>query len=155
MDAEITGGTIPLWLEPDAARAALGFPLTVLPPPATASPEAAIRFLVQHARAAGLLSEAGAEAAVRGALRREQLGPTAVGGGLALPHAKVDRSALPHQAGVLGYAGAGVAWDSPDGQPVRLACLLLLWPRGGEMLRFGEAVRGYFESRGHPGLKAR
>ena len=135
------------WLDPEAARSALGFPLVELPPAATASAREAIGFLVAQARAAGELTETIAEKALRLALRREQLGPTAVGGGLALPHAKVE--GLPQLTGVLGHCAAGVDWPSPDGERVRLVCLLLLWPRGGEMVQFREAGWGYFRGRGH------
>ena len=100
-----------------------------------------------HARATGTVPEALAEAALQAALRRERLASTAVGGGLALPHAKVE--ALPRVAGVLGHAEPGVAWASPDGQAVRLVCLLLLRPRGGDNVRFCESVAAYFRGRGH------
>jgi PTS system nitrogen regulatory IIA component len=135
------------WLDPEAARSALGFPRIELPPAATTSPREAIRFLVAQARATGALTETIAEEVLRSALGREQLGPTGVGGGLALPHAKVE--GLPQLAGMLGHCAAGMAWPSPDGEPVRLVCLLLLRPRGGEMVRFREAVWGYFRGRGH------
>jgi mannitol/fructose-specific phosphotransferase system IIA component (Ntr-type) len=134
------------WLDLDAARSALGFRLVALPPPATTSAEAAIRFLVAHARITGAVPDALAEAALQSALRREHLASTAVGGGLALPHAKVMD--LPQLAGLLGHAEAGVAWPSPDGQPVRLVCLLLLRPRGGDTVRFCESVMAYFRGRG-------
>jgi mannitol/fructose-specific phosphotransferase system IIA component (Ntr-type) len=135
------------WLDLDAARSALGFPLVALPPPATTSAEAAIRFLVAHARVTGAVPDGLAEAALQSALRRERLASTAVGGGLALPHAKVVD--LPQQGGVLGYAEAGVAWPNPDGQPVHLVCMLLLWPRGGDTVRFFESVMAYFRGRGY------
>ena len=103
------------WLDHEAARSALGLPLVELPPAATTSAGEAIRFLVAQTRAAGGLTEATAEEALRSALRREQLGTTAVGGGLALPHAKVE--GLPQLSGVLGHCAAGMAWPSPDGKP--------------------------------------
>src|SRR5262245_27875277 len=131
----------PPWLDPEAARSALGFPLVELPPSATTSAQAAIDFLVAHARSAGLLNDGTAEAALRAALWREQQASTAVGGGLALPHAKVDD--LPRPTGVLGHTQAGVNWPSPDGEPVRLVCLLLADPRGGTSLRFLEGVLRY------------
>jgi hypothetical protein len=138
------------WLDPEAACSGLSFPLVDLPPVATASAEATIRFLVGYARHTDILTGVSAEAALQSALRREQLAPTAVGRGLALPHAKVEE--LPRLAGILGHSAAGVSWPSPDGEPVVLACLLLLWPRGGEGVRFREAAWGYFRGQGHPGL---
>jgi mannitol/fructose-specific phosphotransferase system IIA component len=142
----------PAWLDPEAARSALGFPLVALPPTVTESAEAAIRFLVVQAQVAGAVPAAVAEAALRSALRREQLASTAVGGGLALPHAASWE--LPEQAGVLGSAGPGVNWATPDGQPVRLVCLMLLRCRGAGKLRFVESVGAYFRRRGHPWFRA-
>jgi mannitol/fructose-specific phosphotransferase system IIA component (Ntr-type) len=89
--------------------------LVALPPPATTSPEAAIRFLVGHAQASAAAPDALAEAAFESALRREHFAPTAIGGSLALPHATAAE--LPQPARVLGHCESGVAWASPDGQP--------------------------------------
>lgn len=54
---------------------------------------------------------------------REQLGSTAIGGGIAIPHCKVDRL----KSGVvsLGRVPAGVDFGAVDGQPVRLFFLVI------------------------------
>lgn len=54
---------------------------------------------------------------------REQLGSTAIGGGIAIPHCKVDRL----KSGVVsvGRVPAGVDFGAADGQPVRLFFLVI------------------------------
>jgi nitrogen PTS system EIIA component len=54
---------------------------------------------------------------------REQLGSTAIGGGIAIPHCKVDRL----KSGVvsLGRVLEGVDFGAADGQPVRLFFLVI------------------------------
>jgi mannitol/fructose-specific phosphotransferase system IIA component (Ntr-type) len=49
---------------------------------------------------------------------REQLGSTAIGGGIAIPHCKVD--GLKSGIVALGRAVEGVDFGAADGQPVRL-----------------------------------
>jgi catechol 2,3-dioxygenase-like lactoylglutathione lyase family enzyme/mannitol/fructose-specific phosphotransferase system IIA component len=135
------------WLEPEPAAAALGFPRVTLPSEATVSVEAATRFLLEHLRAAGLLSREQVEEAVRALLKREELASTGVGHGLALPHARVF---LPRSLGILGHVPQGMDWKSLDQQPVRLICLLLQAGQGGDVLRFCERAYGYFRQHGHP-----
>ncbi len=71
------------------------------------------------ARAAGL---APAEVA-RAVLAREEQASTAVGRGIAVPHARVEGLAQPVVA--LGLAGAGVDFGELDGEPVRIVFLVL------------------------------
>ncbi|HET9769165.1 MAG TPA: PTS sugar transporter subunit IIA [Thermoanaerobaculia bacterium] len=49
---------------------------------------------------------------------REQLGSTAIGRGIAIPHCKLD--GLEHVVLAVGLAPAGVDFGAADGQPVRL-----------------------------------
>lgn len=58
-------------------------------------------------------------------LEREQLGATAVGGGVAIPHGKVAGLGDPFLA--LARATPGIDWgpDAPDGQPVQILALVL------------------------------
>lgn len=71
-------------------------------------------------------AEAGLEVAtVQAALReREALQSTALGAGLALPHARL--AGLERPVCALAALPAGVDADAPDGQPVRVVLLLLL-----------------------------
>jgi PTS system nitrogen regulatory IIA component len=57
-------------------------------------------------------------------LKREELGSTAVGGGVAIPHARVERLAKPF--GIFARLRKAIDFDAIDGQPVDLVFLLLL-----------------------------
>lgn len=56
-------------------------------------------------------------------LEREQLGSTAVGRGIAVPHGKV--CGLPGITGILAQLQTPVDFDATDGQPVDIVFLLL------------------------------
>jgi nitrogen PTS system EIIA component len=72
-------------------------------------------------------------------LRREELGSTGIGGGVAIPHAT-----FPGVDGVISAIAefpGGVEFDSIDGRPVKLVCLVVSpTDRPGEHLRIVEAV---------------
>jgi mannitol/fructose-specific phosphotransferase system IIA component (Ntr-type) len=56
---------------------------------------------------------------------REKLHTTAVGGGLAFPHARnAMGNVLKTATVIMGRHAKGVAWNSPDNQPVKLFFLL-------------------------------
>jgi PTS system nitrogen regulatory IIA component len=62
-------------------------------------------------------------------LNREALGSTAMGGGVAIPHARIEHLIKPF--GVLARLRKPIDFDAIDGQPVDLVFLLLLptsWP---------------------------
>lgn len=89
-------------------------------PLAARDPREAIRELVRvSARATGL-DESLVTAA---AFEREQLVSTALGGGVAAPHARLLGLARPVVA--VGVSPNGVEFDAPDGIPVRLVFLIL------------------------------
>jgi len=54
---------------------------------------------------------------------REKLGSTAIGQGIAIPHARIDGIAQPIL--VVGVASEGIDFDSLDGLPVKLVFLIL------------------------------
>ena len=62
------------------------------------------------------------EGVVRAALAREEQGTTAVGDGIAIPHAKSDAVGSPF----IGFArvASGVEWGAADGKPARLVFLI-------------------------------
>jgi PTS system fructose-specific IIA component/PTS system nitrogen regulatory IIA component len=98
------------------------FPVVDVPAEA-ATAEAVVRFLVGELATAGTIEAAGAEEVVAKILDREELGSTAVGRGVAIPHA-----ATPLVGGATMIAGrlaAPVDWSALDGRPVRLACVCL------------------------------
>lgn len=75
-----------------------------------------LRDLAQAIAAQGGLIRA-AELA-QGLIAREQLGTTAIGGGVAIPHTKLSGLRLPILA--VAVLPTGLAYDAPDGAPVRL-----------------------------------
>ncbi|MCI4657918.1 PTS fructose transporter subunit IIABC [Cryobacterium zhongshanensis] len=82
--------------------------------------DAMIRTLVGLMGTTGRVTDEGL--VVRAALAREQLGTTAVGDGIAIPHAKSDGVSAP----ILAFARSrhGVDWTSPDGTPAKLIFLI-------------------------------
>jgi PTS system nitrogen regulatory IIA component len=57
-------------------------------------------------------------------LKREELGSTAMGGGVAIPHARIEHLIRPF--GILARLRKPIDFDAIDGQPVDLVFLLLL-----------------------------
>ena len=74
--------------------------------------------------------------------KREELGSTGIGKGTALPHVRLPKVTSP--AGLFVRLSAPVAFDSIDGEPVDLVCLLLLPEVGGEALNALSAVARAF-----------
>jgi nitrogen PTS system EIIA component len=57
-------------------------------------------------------------------LKREELGSTGVGNGVAIPHVRLEQVKKP--LAILARLKQAIDFDSIDGQPVDLVCLLLL-----------------------------
>ncbi|WP_300549523.1 PTS sugar transporter subunit IIA [Roseovarius sp.] len=100
---------IPMILKPQAVRALSG----------VTSKKRLMQELGAIAESAYGISHA---AAVEALLDRESLGPTGVGHGVALPHARLD--GLDHVVGVLVVLDKPIDFDSVDRQPVDLAFAL-------------------------------
>ncbi|MBN2489983.1 MAG: PTS sugar transporter subunit IIA [Planctomycetes bacterium] len=71
----------------------------------------------------GLAVQGGMDAAEAGRieeeiLERERLASTAIGHGVAIPHARV--TSVAHVRAVLGRSVDGIAWAAPDDRPVHL-----------------------------------
>ena len=64
-----------------------------------------------------------ARAVFEALMERERLGPTAMGRGVAIPHARL--SDVPQVAGYFARLEKGVDFDAADGKPVDLVFLLL------------------------------
>lgn len=127
----VTAGIILAFIRPPAAPAQeednpLLSDNTVLLDIPLADRESAIRALVRTAAEAGRVSDV--EAVVTAALAREDTGSTAVGSGVAIPHARCAGVTAP----VVVFARAtspGVDWDAPDSEPARLLFLIAV-PEG-------------------------
>jgi PTS system fructose-specific IIA component/PTS system nitrogen regulatory IIA component len=101
--------------------------------------EAVIREIVESLRSTGYVPADVSEDIVRAILKREQLGSTGIGRGIAIPHTKhpsVDRL-----TGTVALSQGGVAFDSIDGEPVYVFVLLVSpQDRPGDHLRALENV---------------
>ncbi|MFA5794657.1 MAG: PTS sugar transporter subunit IIA [Candidatus Brocadiia bacterium] len=56
-------------------------------------------------------------------MKRERIGSTGIGSGVAVPHAKIE--GLQAVLGALGRSSAGIDYDAVDGAPVQLIFVLL------------------------------
>ncbi len=101
--------------------------------------EGVIRELVDSLVAAGDIKADEQEGIVQAIMKREELGSTGIGRGVAVPHTKhpsVDRL-----VGTVGVSAEGVDFDSLDGEKVQLFFLLISPPdRPGDHLRALENI---------------
>jgi PTS system fructose-specific IIA component/PTS system nitrogen regulatory IIA component len=111
----------------------------IIPAVAAKNKEAVIRELVASLKAAGHVLQADEENIVKAITRREQLGSTGIGRGVAIPHAKHE--SIGRLIGTVALAPEGIAFESLDNEPVNILFMLLYAPeRPGEHLRALEAV---------------
>jgi PTS system fructose-specific IIA component/PTS system nitrogen regulatory IIA component len=101
--------------------------------------ESVIQELVESLVGAGQLSSDERESIVKAIMKREELGSTGIGKGVAVPHTKhpsVDRL-----VGTVGVSSEGVDFNSLDGEKVQLFFLLISPPdRPGDHLRALENI---------------
>src|SRR5712691_4844168 len=89
--------------------------------------------------AANLLKTAESEEIVRAVLKRELLGSTGIGRGVAIPHTK--HSSVERLIGTVALSRPGVSFESLDGEPVHVFVLLISpQDRPGDHLRALENV---------------
>lgn len=84
----------------------------------------AIRELVELLYSAGEISDL--ESVLQAVLQRERIRSTAIGAGLAVPHAKSPGALRPAMA--VGKPSIPMDFDSSDGQPCRMIVLLVCPP---------------------------
>jgi len=87
----------------------------------------ALARVVQAVVESGCLEPSVADSVVEALLRREEIGSTGVGHGVAIPHAM--HPAVRRLIGAYAHSSAGIPYDALDGQPVQVV-FLLLWPEG-------------------------
>jgi len=101
--------------------------------------ESVIRELAQSLANAKRIAPSELDGIVKAIMKREELGSTGIGRGVAVPHTKhpsVDRL-----VGTVGVSTAGVDFDSLDGEKVHLFFLLISPPdRPGDHLRALENI---------------
>src|SRR5262245_43969141 len=111
----------------------------ILPTLTATTKEGVIRAMVESLRDAGQVRAAETEDVIRAILKRELLGSTGIGRGVAIPHTK--HQSVERLIGTVAVAPAGVAFESLDGEPV-FVFVLLISPqdRPGDHLRALENV---------------
>jgi mannitol/fructose-specific phosphotransferase system IIA component (Ntr-type) len=91
-------------------------PHLIFPGLAARDAQGVLRELAARLAATGVVADA--EAVFARLWEREQLGSTAIGRGIAIPHCKLD--GLAHVVLAVGLAPDGVDFGAADAQPVRL-----------------------------------
>src|SRR5262245_16571253 len=111
----------------------------IVPSLAATTKEAVVREIVDSLRATGYVNAAVADDIVRQIMKREQLGSTGIGRGIAIPHTK--HASVERLTGTVAVSKAGVTFDSIDGEPVYVFVLLVSpQDRPGDHLRALENV---------------
>ena len=101
--------------------------------------EEAVRILVNSLVDAGRVQGPEFENIVRAILKRETLGTTGIGGGVAIPHAR--HTSVERLIGTIGIVPSGLGFDSKDGKPVHVIVLIISpHDRPGDHLRALENV---------------
>jgi mannitol/fructose-specific phosphotransferase system IIA component (Ntr-type) len=99
----------------------------------------AISELVDSLAEAGEIQASDRDDIIKALLKREELGSTSIGRGIAVPHTK--HSSVDRLVGTVGVSHQGVDFDSLDGDKVQLFFLLVSPPdRPGDHLRALENI---------------
>ena len=85
--------------------------------------DAAITEIIQSLKNAGQFTDADVADITAAVLRREQLGSTGIGQGVAIPHSR--HRDVPNLVGTVAISTQGLAFDSIDGEPVHVLFLLI------------------------------
>jgi len=111
----------------------------IIPELHAATKEGVIREMVQSLHAAGQFRGADLEDIIRAILKRELLGSTGIGRGVAIPHTK--HGSVDRLVGTVAISHPGVTFESLDGEPVHVFVLLISpQDRPGDHLRALENV---------------
>ncbi|HUY31500.1 MAG TPA: PTS sugar transporter subunit IIA [Pirellulales bacterium] len=101
--------------------------------------EGVIREMAQALLGAGKIAASELESIVKAILKREELGSTGIGRGVAVPHTK--HPSVERLIGAVAVSAKGVDFSSLDGEKVHLFFLLISPPdRPGDHLRALESV---------------
>ena len=111
----------------------------IIPELSATNKEGVIREMVESLRAAGQFRGGDLDDVVKAILKRELLGSTGIGRGVAIPHTK--HNSVERLIGTVAVSSKGVAFDSLDGEPVYVFVLLISpQDRPGDHLRALENV---------------
>jgi mannitol/fructose-specific phosphotransferase system IIA component (Ntr-type) len=101
--------------------------------------EGVIREMVENLRASGNVKSKDSEDVVKAILKRELLGSTGIGRGVAIPHAK--HGSVDRLVGTVALSRQGVVFESLDGEDVHVFILLISpQDRTGDHLRALENI---------------
>src|SRR6516225_2474012 len=111
----------------------------IIPDLKATTKEGVIREMVESLRAAGYFKGGEPDDIVKAILKRELLGSTGIGRGVAIPHTK--HSSVDRLIGTVAISPQGVPFESLDGEPVHVFVLLISpQDRPGDHLRALENV---------------
>jgi PTS system fructose-specific IIA component/PTS system nitrogen regulatory IIA component len=111
----------------------------IVPNLAGTTKEGVIREMVESLRSAGYFKGSDPEDIIKAILKREQLGSTGIGRGVAIPHTK--HNSVDRLVGTVAVSKVGVPFDSVDGESVYVLVLLVSpQDRPGDHLRALENV---------------
>ena len=111
----------------------------IVPELEAATKEGVIREMVESLRMAGQFKSGDPEDVIRAILKRELLGSTGIGRGVAIPHTK--HTCADRLVGTVALSRGGVSFESLDGEPVHVFVLLVSpQDRPGDHLRALENV---------------
>lgn len=95
--------------------------------------------LVKSLASAGAINPADADGIIAAIMKREELGSTGIGRGVAVPHTK--HASVERLVGTVGVSSDGIDFNSLDGDKVKLFFLLISPPdRPGDHLRALENI---------------
>lgn len=119
-------------------------PDAILPELKADSKESAIRQMVGSLKQAGKIREADEEAIITAILKREELGSTGIGRGVAVPHTK--HASVETIISTVALCHDGLDFESLDGGDVYILFLLVSPPdRPGDHLRGLETITRYLK----------
>lgn len=101
-------------------------PESILPDLSVPSRDLAIRTMVGSLAEAGAIPDAEQESIADAVIRREQLGSTAIGRGIAIPHTK--HGAVDRVVATIAFCREGIEFNSVDDRPAHLVFLLVSPP---------------------------
>lgn len=111
----------------------------IIPDLQASTKESAIRAMVSSLKEAGKIAADDEESIVAAIMKREELGSTGIGRGIAVPHTK--NPSVSELTATVAISNAGVDFDSLDGESVHILFLLVSPPdRPGDHLRALETV---------------
>lgn len=111
----------------------------IIPEIAADEKQGVIREMVESLRNAGRIEAENLESIIAAIMKREELGSTGIGRGVAVPHTK--HPSVGQLVGAVGVSRDGIDFNSLDGEKVNLVFLLVSPPdRPGDHLRALENI---------------